>query len=702
MKLKGGDNYAIGLDKYQSKSYSEAILYFTFAIENDKNYDAFYYRGMAKSKLNDFEGAVSDYDMAIYGYCFDINIARNYELDQYYALIYYNRAEAKKKIKDFEGAIEDYTETIRLDQKAKRKCLIGIILVNFRLANIDRTISAIKEIIEIDPGKTKFNNLLKSIKKFDNGLNLGDIAYKNKRYERAIFAYSWFLFKYQNSSEGYSKRGNSKFKLKLYEDAIDDYSIAINLNPSSETNYISRANAKYNLKLYKDAIDDYSKAIELNPNEENNFKARGDAKYNLNLYIDSIDDYARAIELNPTSENNIVSRAKANYNLKLYKNAIEDYSRAIELNPNKSNYYRLRAEAKLNLKKYFEAKEDFNKAIEINNKCWVSYGKLGLVKFILNNYEEAISDLETSIELNSDYQYAITKLKFIKKYFKDCTESSENFIKYDLVIKLNPTNPEAYFERGLSKIHLNKLFTYKNAIDDFKIGFELKYKVTDDKHYQLKRQIEIFTEYIIIYLERKEEYNTLFTFYELCSKHRVLYYSVESIHDGFSKYVLNYLKAKIQNNIANYNFETFEKITQLSKLLKSYYYKRHYNLEYEEFNKSKPFIDYTKEELNISLLKVYKLDYNMGFGKYTGQSVSSLIKIDPEYFIFCIINLKHFAVTNDALVNKDLEKQLNYFEAIEINFHKINLITKKMKEEERLDEDRFHLNDEYFPDYDNM
>ena len=35
--------------------------------------------------------------------------------------------------------------------------------------------------------------------------------------------------------------------------------------------------------------------------------------------------------------------------------------------------------------------------------------------------------------------------------------------------------------------------------------------------------------------------------------------------------------------------------------------------------------------------------------------------------------------------------QLNYFQAIEINFNKINLIAKKWKEEERLDEDRFHL-----------
>ena len=585
-EIKKADNYAIGLYKYQLNSYSEAIVYFTLAIENDKIYDSFYYRGMSKSKIKDYEGAITDYDMAIYDYCFDINVARNYELDQYYALVYYNRAEAKKNVKDFEGAIEDYTETIRLDQKAKRKCLKGIILMNFRLANIEGTISALKDIIEIDPSNTKFINLLNSIKKFDDGLTLGDIAYKNKRYEWAIFAYSQFLFKNQKSSEGYSKRGNSKFKLKLYEGAIDDYSSAINLNPNSVTNFISRANAKYNLKQYKNAVYDYSKAIELNPNAENNFNSRADAKYNLKLYKDSIVDYSKAIELSPNTENNIISRANANYNLKLYNNAIEDCTRALEINPNNSYYYRSRADAKFNLKQYSSALDDFNKAIQLNKNCWHSYSKLGIVKFILNNYEEAILDLEMAIELNPNYQYATTKLKFIKMYYRNHTESYENFIKYNLAIKQNSKNTEAYFKRGFAKIYLNNLFSYEIAIDDFKIGFENLYKETDDDlKPQLIRHAENKIEYVIVYLERKNSYEALFLFYELCEKHKAFFYSYNSDYNHFAKYAINYLNAKLANNIANYSIETFDKITELSNLFKSYYYKRHCNLEYEEFNK---------------------------------------------------------------------------------------------------------------------
>lgn len=458
---------------------------------------------------------------------------------------------------------------------------------------------------------------------------------------------------------------------------------------------------KYQLESYSEAILYFTLSIENDKNYDA-FYYRGMAKSKLKDFEGALDDYSKAVELNPNTENNIVSRAKANYKLKLYKNAIEDYSRVIELNPNNSYYYRLRAESKLNLKQYSYALEDFNKAIQLNKNCWYSYSKLGLVKFLLNNYKEAILDLEMAIELNPNYQYARTKLKFIKMYFRNHTESYENFTKCDLEIKHNSKNTEAYFNRGFAKIYLNNLFSYETAIDDFKIGFENLYKENDDLQPQLIRYAENKIEYILVYLERKESYEAFFSFYDLCAKHSAFFYSYNSDYNSFAKFAINYLNAKLANNIANYNLETFDKINELSKLFKSYYYKRHYNLEYEEFNKSKPFIDYTKEELNISLLKVYKLDYNMGFGKYSGQSVSDLIKIDPEYFIFCIINLKHFTVTNDALVNKDLEKQLNYFEAIEINFHKINLITKKMKEEERLDEDRFHLNDEYFPDYDNM
>ena len=62
-----GDLYKKGLKKFQeTKDYEGAIEDFTKAINKRSSYlDAYYYRGVAKARLGDYESAIADYSKVL-------------------------------------------------------------------------------------------------------------------------------------------------------------------------------------------------------------------------------------------------------------------------------------------------------------------------------------------------------------------------------------------------------------------------------------------------------------------------------------------------------------------------------------------------------------------------------------------------------------------------------------------------------------
>jgi tetratricopeptide (TPR) repeat protein len=86
----------------------EAIKYYSLAITNypihatKEKSEACYNRGLNKRYLNDFEGAISDYTLAI-------------KIRPDYYKAFFNRGYAKLLLDDYQGAIDDYTMTIKYD-----------------------------------------------------------------------------------------------------------------------------------------------------------------------------------------------------------------------------------------------------------------------------------------------------------------------------------------------------------------------------------------------------------------------------------------------------------------------------------------------------------------------------------------------------------------------------------------------------------
>jgi tetratricopeptide (TPR) repeat protein len=208
-------------------------------------------RGTAKAELEDFKGAIADYDKTI-------------EIDPKLALAYYNRGLAKYFLKDFKGAIADFDKAIEINSK--------------------------------DAGAY---------------FNRGNAKYFLKDFKGAIADYDKAIELDPKDADVYYNRGDAKGKLKDYEGAIADYDKTIEIDPKLARAYYNRGLAKFMSGDYKSTITDCTEAIEIDPKHAKAYFIRGCAKYALEDYEGSIADYDKAIEIDPKNADAYYNRGNA-------------------------------------------------------------------------------------------------------------------------------------------------------------------------------------------------------------------------------------------------------------------------------------------------------------------------------------------------------------------------------------------------------
>ncbi|MBV6420451.1 MAG: hypothetical protein DAHOPDDO_01693 [Ignavibacteriaceae bacterium] len=207
-KFKDFELLKKGWDAFQMGDYLNCVAYYTRYIEKYPNeYGAYLNRGVAWINLNNYAGAIKDFNKVI-----DINP----NLDVI-AGAYNSRAIAKGYLTDHIGALQDFDIAIELDPS-----YVGAYInrgdANFELGNYNE-----------------------SIQDYSNAIVLNPTDY----------------------SDAYYKRGKAKNSSNDYTGAIQDYNKAIELNPILVDAYINRGISKYNLGDRLGACLDWSKAGEL-------------------------------------------------------------------------------------------------------------------------------------------------------------------------------------------------------------------------------------------------------------------------------------------------------------------------------------------------------------------------------------------------------------------------------------------------------
>lgn len=230
----------------------------------------YFQNGIARTRVNDYEGAIVDFTKAI-------------EINPRYEDAYYFRAISKGFLSDYSGAIKDYDKVIEINpNNSEAYCFRGTDKANNK--DYKGGISDLNKSILMNP---------KSAASYSCR---GEIKSQQKDYPGAILDYTKAIQLDPQNPDYYQNRAYTKGETKDFVGALADYNKAIQLGTEDYIAYLNRGNAKVQLKNYKSALTDYNKSIEINSKSATTYYARGIAKEKLDDYEGAISDYDKALE----------------------------------------------------------------------------------------------------------------------------------------------------------------------------------------------------------------------------------------------------------------------------------------------------------------------------------------------------------------------------------------------------------------------
>ncbi len=244
----------------RSTDLKERIELFSQVINLDsKNFDAYFYRALAKNDLGDYNGAILDYSKII---VFEPN-----------ADTYYQRGNSKYNIQNIQGAQEDYFNAVKLDP-------------NFT----------------------------------DAIFKHGCAQYDLENYEGAIESFTNALNKNALQPKVFNLRASAYLALKKYLEALNDFTYAIMIDPNAD-NYLNRGEFYMEINYYKKANDDFTNSIKLNSNNTFSHFYRGTSCFLLGKYMEAISDFTKVLEFDTLDFDALLGLAQSYYKINDLKKA---------------------------------------------------------------------------------------------------------------------------------------------------------------------------------------------------------------------------------------------------------------------------------------------------------------------------------------------------------------------------------------------
>jgi len=213
---------------------NEQIQIFTEAITLEpNNLDAYFYRGLAKNNIGDFNGAILDYTKVIF-----------YEPS---ADVYFNRGNSKYSMMDFKGAEGDYTKALELNPE--------FIEARYSLGVTKNDLEDYKGAIKV----LDIPNILKSYPMFL--LQLARSYTGLKDYLSALHKYNAAVL-IEPSTNTFYARGVFFMDVNYFDKANSDFNAAIFLGRSNNPAYFFRGISSFFLGKYNEALIDFKISVE--------------------------------------------------------------------------------------------------------------------------------------------------------------------------------------------------------------------------------------------------------------------------------------------------------------------------------------------------------------------------------------------------------------------------------------------------------
>ncbi|XP_069883006.1 tetratricopeptide repeat protein 6 isoform X2 [Dipodomys merriami] len=305
--------------------------------------------------------------------------------------------------------------------------------------------------------------------------------------------------------------------------AMDDYSKCIACDPKRTDALLKRGLFHFENENWTSAIQDFTSLLNIN---HLNAQARAITLPYINIglihllhldnYTQAIWKFSEAIKIDSLNIQSYLCRAEAYHKLHNLSKAVRELSRVIHLQPDGIQFYIIRGQYLLTMKCYDLAKFTIYQVAEMNKGAIeLSPIQQALIYSFCENHDKAIQVLNgivwnkpevTMYSLLAKAQMKARKMKEAIKMFKKALEmfvlsdkdpsavdSSADclyhlglcymeegnlqmaFDSFTKAVKTNPDFAEAFYQRGLCKIKLQK----DNSIIDFNRAITL-----NPKHYQ--------------------------------------------------------------------------------------------------------------------------------------------------------------------------------------------------------------------------
>lgn len=291
--------------------------------------------------------------------------------------------------------------------------------------------------------------------------------------------------------------------------AIKTLSERIVQDPDNARLYFDRGNLLHRLQYDTLALEDFKTAAKLDSSKAEYFSAVGDLMFEQKDISGSVPWLERAVRLNPNDPTAQLKIAKMLIFLKDYPKAFSTINKVLRRNALVPDGYFLKGLIYKDLKDTAKAVSSFRTAIQVDPSHVDAQIQLGLLfsakrddialRYFDNAfaadttdvfplyakgmyfqeqklYEKAKEEYERCVAYNPGYTKAIFSTGWILMQQDSLQKAWRQF---DLVTKLEPTDPEAYYNRGLCSELMNK---NAEALQDYKqaLTFNISYKAASD------------------------------------------------------------------------------------------------------------------------------------------------------------------------------------------------------------------------------
>ena len=299
---------AIGRNALYFEDYVLSIQYFNQVIRL-KPYlaEPYFFRGIAKIQLEDFQGALNDCNAAI-------------ERNPFSPGYYYTRGFIYLQMNLLDKAEADYTEALRFSPENRTYMLLRAD-TRAAMKQYDSALEDIEHMLHREPQSASVWS------------EKGRILMLRSDTVSALDAFEQAA-KYDKSNPAmWSALGVTNLILHREDSAYVQLTQAINLGSKWAGDYINRGIIHYHRHNYRGALSDYDKAVKLAPRDADCYYNRGIMRQEVGDYNRALEDFNTALALAPERTEMRYQRGLVQLQLKQWNDVIENMDSLIARYP---------------------------------------------------------------------------------------------------------------------------------------------------------------------------------------------------------------------------------------------------------------------------------------------------------------------------------------------------------------------------------